>query len=71
LAYDVGLGADERRGPDTDLTPFEVKQQLVPLLERLDATGGLSAGGSYAVGSLTRFSGHGGCGDHAAVAACL
>jgi protein tyrosine phosphatase (PTP) superfamily phosphohydrolase (DUF442 family) len=51
LAYDVGLGADERRGPDTDLTPFEVKQQLVPLLERLDATGGLSADGSYAVDS--------------------
>ena len=51
LAYDVGLGADERRGTDTDLTPFEVKQRLVPLLERLDASGGLGLDASYAVDS--------------------
>jgi RNA polymerase sigma-70 factor (ECF subfamily) len=32
---------------------------------------GLPRDQAQAVGSLTRFSGHGGCGDHAAVAACL
>ncbi len=51
LTFDVRLGADERRGPATDGTPFETKKQLMPLLERLHATGGLTTDAFYAVDS--------------------
>ena len=51
LDFDVRLGADERRGPDTDSTPFEVKKHLVPLLATLSSTGGLTTDASYAVDS--------------------
>ena len=37
--------------PHTDNTPFAVKKRLVPLLDQLSATGGLSKAASYAVDS--------------------
>jgi len=51
LTFDVRLGPDERRGADADYTPHEVKERLVPLIEQLHATGGLTMDASYAVDS--------------------